>query len=76
MTDAKTSPTGLVEKAPDADLLREMITFATERLMKPTVGAMSGAPYLGTVSSPLASTVTADARRWERISAPPRLKPL
>jgi hypothetical protein len=40
-----------------------MIAFATERLMKPTVAAMTGAPYLDTVSSPLASTATADARR-------------
>jgi hypothetical protein len=32
-----------VEKAPDADLLREMIGFAAKRPMEPEVGALTGA---------------------------------
>jgi putative transposase len=43
MTDAMMDLQSLVEKAPDADFLREMIGFAARRLMEFEVGAITGA---------------------------------
>ena len=45
MTTDMMSFRDLVEKSPDADLLREMIGFAAERLMELEVGAVTGAAY-------------------------------
>ena len=45
MTDEMRSLRALIEKAPDADFLREMIGFAAQRLMELEVGELTGAAY-------------------------------
>jgi hypothetical protein len=65
MTDPMMDMRSLVEKAPDTDLLREMIAFAAERLMELEVGA----------SWPMPAAVVG---AWSRPSSPrpsPRTMP-
>lgn len=74
MTDMMMSLRKLVEKSADADVLREMIGFAAERLMELEVGARTGAEWGEKSKDRLAQRHGYRERDWETRAATVELR--
>jgi transposase-like protein len=65
MTETMMNLRTLVEQAPDSDILRDMISFASERLMEMEVSARTGADYGEKSAERLAQRNGHRSRDWE-----------